>query len=1245
MPGSDKKSTEVEKAEEFLDRFKTRAFDISEESINRLVLELETGGNMRLEDGKTSEVWYTSCMDLVRSRFNEADFLGYGITDIKIVRVTRIHNRFLRNRFEERLDTLVDTTDPSYKRHLEYLFFGEPPELEGEISHVIEDGFRPCDEYLETGGHGAICLSNSVALSDLPRVRDRLKSKPKGSTVDGDIDAVPGRLLITKVYLGKVTTFNESERVRSSAFSGYNAVYSAKSDDAKQRTWCVFDHALVLPEYIVEFEYLSGPSDPTTEPTVAKLLQDAGVSVSPQELERLESGPLHSSLVKFLKASNVSTAADPYDDICTAALNMPPLIPQRPKVFLISDDLIQKVCRTPDLSHITYLNLHSNNIRKIEGLSALENLKSLVLSFNEIQKIEGLQSLRNLEQLELGFNLIKRVEGLKGLDNLRVLELNNNLVYRLEDINVLKKCVPNLEELNLRNCAVCEVKSYQGVVLRRLTSLQVLDGRVITVADRNNASEGAVSITAELIRDNAFAKRRSGWNAQLMKPPVSGRDALDTERTTGSSSRSQSRRSGRETADSTASANGDDDTRSVVSGYSTTRARRDGRMKRGGLRPIACDPTLKDSDSWWSKVEELDLDHLRLRKISMLDKLQKIRKITLNDNEISRLEGLENCTFLEELSLEENRIMKIENLDNLTFMKKLDLGKNKISRIEGLLNLSHLTQLSIEDNELSSLAGLSHLSNLMELYAGNNRISDLREILQLKELPKLIILDLNGNALCTDPEYRLYSVYHLRKLKVLDGLGIESSEQSAAREKYSGKLTHEFLVDKIGHGFFEHVRELDISGCRIREVGQCLSPESFTNLREVNLDNNNMSSLSGLSQLRNLVVLRLNHNRISTIGDGPDDGFSELVNLEVLQLGYNQIAHIPMLNLKNLVELKVLFLQGNDIQKVEGLENLTQLRELVLDKNKVRFLSEYSFANLVNLRELRLEENGLRSLLYLNSLPKLQSLFLTCNRIMEMPELERLCGMNCLVELSLQNNPVSRKQLYRPSMLRYLPSLRILDGREISYEERERVEVLFAAADRRESPVPPGYLPVTISNAPTAKVPLKLTAMSFESLSGIGRDSGQPSYPPTVMMGPPPVQGGHFPSHVHPLAAAQHPHAHMAIPAGYGQRDDWHPYTGSTEDFFLPSTKARRNMMGGERSPVHAQARVGGPQGASAPMGAGSGSDREGDDGGRKQRTGRGPISQGGSLPPQGRRGSSPANRLPPSASPRVQAPRTYKAR
>lgn len=106
-----------------------------------------------------------------------------------------------------------------------------------------------------------------------------------------------------------------------------------------------------------------------------------------------------------------------------------------------------------------------------------------------------------------------------------------------------------------------------------------------------------------------------------------------------------------------------------------------------------------------------------------------------------------------------------------------------------------------------------------------------------------------------------------------------------------------------------------------------------------------------------------------------------LARLEVLQLGFNQISDISALGLHRLPALKVLYLQGNDVARVSGLESCHSLRELVLDKNRIKYLDPTSVAGLTSLRELRLQENGLRSLSHLQGLVSVQVLALGFNRI------------------------------------------------------------------------------------------------------------------------------------------------------------------------------------------------------------------------------------------------------------------------
>ena len=57
---------------------------------------------------------FTSCHDLVLSRFCSADYREHGIVGIKVRRIIRVHNRILRSRFDEKLLSIVDDADGEY---------------------------------------------------------------------------------------------------------------------------------------------------------------------------------------------------------------------------------------------------------------------------------------------------------------------------------------------------------------------------------------------------------------------------------------------------------------------------------------------------------------------------------------------------------------------------------------------------------------------------------------------------------------------------------------------------------------------------------------------------------------------------------------------------------------------------------------------------------------------------------------------------------------------------------------------------------------------------------------------------------------------------------------------------------------------------------------------------------------------------------------------------------------------------
>ena len=89
---------------------------------------------------------------------------------------------------------------------------------------------------------------------------------------------------------------------------------------------------------------------------------------------------------------------------------------------------------------------------------------------------------------------------------------------------------------------------------------------------------------------------------------------------------------------------------------------------------------------------------------------------------------------------------------------------------------------------------------------------------------------------------------------------------------------------------------------------------------------------------------------------------------------------------------------------------------------------------------LRLDDNGLRSLANIEKLEKLQTLFVSGNRIQELFEIEKLAELPHLLELSMMANPIARKPNYRMVVIKRLIQLLVFDGKEISQEERKRVE-------------------------------------------------------------------------------------------------------------------------------------------------------------------------------------------------------------
>ncbi|XP_041353285.1 leucine-rich repeat-containing protein 9-like isoform X2 [Gigantopelta aegis] len=1045
--------------------------------IGRFLIELETGGNVRFEDGSTSDVWFNSCQDLVLSRFCVADYREHGIVGLKIHRIIRIHNKILKMRFDEKLSSQVENRDGEYylaprntghRKLLEYLFWVWNPEVPGGLSEhirVVEAGFHDADTYKQLGCDGAVPQSNSLSLADRHRINYEMKKRGAKQFHD-ECPFRYGQLIISKVYLGKHSCVNSEQKVFKSSYPSDNAVFrprmycvsSEYGDDystcecsSRQCDWYIFDNELVLPEYIIDFEYVTKVK--TKSPF-------SNVSVDLME-NNLYTIPPPSTPVEKIDTDN---------DV----FNMEPKIKPRPRLITLTDELLLKTARVHSLSDITVLNLHGNGLSKLKHIQSLTMLKTLIVSFNDLTRLDELAHM-GLEYLDVSFNKIFTLEGLKGLSKLKYMDVSwNKLQNTREELSIMRKHMSTLKTLDIRSNPFLKPNTLRLRIIGRLKALTLLDGVPVTEEEATSA-----------LRVAAGSR-------------ISQFSLITFSRTNNTSPRSLSL---------------------------VELAKLIYHMSRNKPEKLN-----EHDTSWYSKVTTLYLDGQHITKLSNLDRLENLKWASFSNNDLTKIEGLENNSNLLELSLENNCILKLDGISKLHKLQRLNVSNNYISCLEPcvLNHMPDLVYVSLEDNRLTSLLGLQRVFSLIELYVGNNLISNVREIFCLKSLTNLAILDLFGNPMATDKEhYRLFIIFHLKILKALDGCAVEASEGSLAKDTFGGRLTPDFIAEKLGHSNFHEVREVDLPNSAFRTV-DLGNGDEFNNLRSINLEHNNLTSFTGLVHLVNVRVLCLNHNHIECIlpkmkllnntkskvtnflSKNIEFEMSHtpvLPNLEVLHLGYNGIRDMSSLQLSRLPSLKALFLQGNDIMKVEGLDGLHDLRELVLDRNKIKGLSELSFINQWNLQELHLEENRLRELSNLGHLENLQRLYLGSNRLQDLCELEKLDVLGSLVEISVVNNALSRRLMHRPLLVFRIPQLLVIDGLPVSDEERAKAELFFAdqqlyfqpptsQANSCEATLPGIYqyktsVPVKVTNMQLVSPPVFTGPVYYDDSDPIQRGGGR----------------------------------------------------------------------------------------------------------------------------------------------------------
>ena len=140
---------------------------------------------------------------------------------------------------------------------------------------------------------------------------------------------------------------------------------------------------------------------------------------------------------------------------------------------------------------------------------------------------------------------------------------------------------------------------------------------------------------------------------------------------------------------------------------------------------------------------------------------------------------------LKELFLHRNQISHIEGLENCARLRRLWLFQNNISAVSGLHALPELEECWLQGNRIACLHGIENCGTLVSLALGGNLISDYSELHRLSALNNLSSLALQdvhfGRCpIVDDTGYRNFCVCYLPQLMVLDGVHLTPDHQKVA---------------------------------------------------------------------------------------------------------------------------------------------------------------------------------------------------------------------------------------------------------------------------------------------------------------------------------------------------------------------------------------------------------------------------------------------------------------------------------
>ncbi len=327
--------------------------------------------------------------------------------------------------------------------------------------------------------------------------------------------------------------------------------------------------------------------------------------------------------------------------------------------------------------------------------------------------------------------------------------------------------------------------------------------------------------------------------------------------------------------------------------------------------------------------------------------LETLRKMDRGDAAVTeRINALERRKMDRQEG--EQRIVAGESFD--AAVAELDLSGRELGNgaLQEVQQLYALTSLSLANNRISDLSPLASLGGLRLLDLSGNGIGDLSPLRRLENLRSLY---LDGNPLVD-----LSPLYGLENLTTLSLRGIPLPKE-ALRQLTEALPQCAILTDGekegvtgiwlSGASFDTRTTELELKGLGLRDIS-CLA--LCTELKTLNLTDNDIGDLSPLMNLRQLDTLKVSGNQIGDLR--PLIGLPALRRLEAAGNGLSETSAVG--SISTLISLD---LSDNPIRDFSGLRKLGKMQTLSLENTGLKDTDLPLLYGMTRLYRLEIDRN------------------------------------------------------------------------------------------------------------------------------------------------------------------------------------------------------------------------------------------------------------------------------------------------